>query len=133
MDILIRNMWGNKDELLKVVKEAIRIKKEHGQEREIGNNQFKREIIGQAQMTRDEYNLACKAINIAINKVKQMENEKEKPQKHKKDASWMSQSANRQQMRDHGTTKVNTRISREEAQLNEKILREDHSHYDDTK
>ena len=123
IDEVVRNVWGSWDGLKDATERLISVTEKNNGEKP-GSRMFNKELMGGGDMNRDEFKLASQAIHMAIGRLK-----KEKTEKRESVPKWVSQSAERQQMREHDKSRIDSRISKEQARKNEELLRETHPHF----
>lgn len=71
IDILVRNIWGSWDGLRAATESLMKVSQKNNGD--VDSKQFKNELVGNIQMSPDEYRLAMQAIRIALDQVKKSE------------------------------------------------------------
>ena len=69
INIVVRNLWGSWENLYNITKRDMEECKRRGVEDEIGTLQFKRSLIGNAQMSANDFRDASRAIMMTIKKI----------------------------------------------------------------
>ncbi len=69
IDVVVRNLWGSWKDLYNMTKRDMEECKRRGVEDEIGTLQFKRGLIGNAQMSANDFQDASQAIMMIIKKI----------------------------------------------------------------
>ncbi len=75
IDVVVRNLWGSWKDLYNLIKRDMEECKRRGVEDEIGTQQFKRNLMGNAQMSTNEFRDASQAIMMTIKKINEEQKE----------------------------------------------------------
>jgi hypothetical protein len=115
VDAIVRNIWGNWDKFHAATERLMDVARANNGE--VGGRQFKKELMGNLQLSQEEYRLAMQAIDRMIKDIREQERERKEEMEEVKDFELKEADKKRTEGRE------------QTYEENERNLRDDHSHY----